>query len=227
MATLSHPNIVNIFDVDIQDGKPYIVMGFAEGGSLAARLRSGPIGLDEALRLAIPLADALAYAHSQGLIHRDLKPANVLLRPDGSPMLADFGLARSMVVDSAPQITATGAVLDTLAYMAPEQFGGRPTDARADIYAFGVMLYEMLTGRVPFDGAQPASSCRSSRYSTARWARSWGSPVVMPKRPTTRRWLPAPTRDSICKGSSSAARRCAIACSWRAVRRTERRYVRG
>src|SRR5262249_39584481 len=152
VAALSHPNIVNIFDVDIQDGKPYIVMDFAEGGSLAARLRSGPIGLDEALRLAIPLADALAYAHGQGLIHRDLKPANVLLRPDGSPVLADFGLARAAIVDSAAQITATGAVLGTLAYMAPEQFGGRPTDARADIYAFGVMLYEMLTGRVPFDG---------------------------------------------------------------------------
>jgi serine/threonine-protein kinase len=152
VAVLSHPNIVNIFDVDVQDGQPYIVMDFAEGGSLAARLRAGPIGLEETLRLAIPLADALAYAHAQGLIHRDLKPANVLLRPDGSPVLADFGLARPTLADSAAQITATGAVMGTLAYMAPEQFSGRPADARADIYAFGVMLYEMLTGRVPFDG---------------------------------------------------------------------------
>jgi serine/threonine-protein kinase len=152
VAALSHPHIVNIFDVDIQNGQPYIVMDFAEGGSLAARLRAGPLGLDETLRLAIPLADALAYAHGQGLIHRDLKPANVLLRPDGSPVLADFGLARPAVADSAAQITATGAVLGTLAYMAPEQFSGRPADARADIYAFGVMLYEMLTGRPPFDG---------------------------------------------------------------------------
>ena len=152
VAVLSHPNIVNIFDVDVQDGQPYIVMDFAPGGSLAARLQAGPIGLDETLRLAIPLADALAYAHSQGLIHRDLKPANVLLRPDGSPVLADFGLARPAVADSAAQITATGAVMGTLAYMAPEQFSGRPADARADIYAFGVMLYEMLTGRVPFEG---------------------------------------------------------------------------
>jgi len=152
VAVLSHPNIVNIFDVDVQNGQPYIVMDFAEGGSLAARLRAGPIALDETLRLAIPLADALAYAHGQGLIHRDLKPANVLLRPDGSPVLADFGLARPAVADSAAQITATGAVLGTLAYMAPEQFSGRPADTRADIYAFGVMLYEMLTGRVPFDG---------------------------------------------------------------------------
>ena len=152
VAVLSHPNIVNIFDVDVQDGQPYIVMDFAPGGSLAARLHGGPIAMDETLRLAIPLADALAYAHSQGLIHRDLKPANVLLRPDGSPVLADFGLARPAVADSAAQITATGAVMGTLAYMAPEQFSGRPADARADIYAFGVMLYEMLTGRVPFEG---------------------------------------------------------------------------
>jgi hypothetical protein len=152
VAVLSHPHIVNIFDVDVQDGQPYIVMDFAQGGSLAARLQAGPIALDETLRLVIPLADALAYAHSQGLIHRDLKPANVLLRPDGSPVLADFGLARPIIGDSAAQITATGAVMGTLAYMAPEQFSGRPADARADIYAFGVMLYEMLTGRVPFEG---------------------------------------------------------------------------
>jgi serine/threonine-protein kinase len=152
VAVLSHPNIVNIFDVDVHNGQPYIVMDFAQGGSLAARLRAGPLALDDVLRLAIPLADALAYAHGQGLIHRDLKPANVLLQPDGSPVLADFGLARPAVADSAAQITATGAVLGTLAYMAPEQFSGRPVDTRADIYAFGVMLYEMLAGRVPFDG---------------------------------------------------------------------------
>ena len=152
VAGLSHPNIVNIFDVDVQDGQPYIVMDFAPGGSLAARLQAGPLRLDEALRLAIPLADALAYAHTQGLIHRDLKPANVLLQPDGSPVLADFGLARPLVANSAAQLTATGAVMGTLAYMAPEQFSAQPSDARADLYAFGVMLYEMLTGRVPFEG---------------------------------------------------------------------------
>jgi len=152
VAVLSHPNIVNIFDVDVQDGQPYIVMDFAPGGSLAARLQAGPIALDETLRLAIPLADALAYAHGQGLIHRDLKPANVLLRLDGSPVLADFGLARPIIADSAAQITAAGVVSGTLAYMAPEQFSGQPADARADMYAFGVLLYEMLTGRVPFEG---------------------------------------------------------------------------
>jgi hypothetical protein len=152
VAVLSHPNIVNIFDVDVQDGQPYIVMDFAPGGSLAARLQSGPISLDETLRLAISLADALAYAHGQGLIHRDLKPANVLLSANATPVLADFGLARPIVGNSAAQITATGAVMGTLAYMAPEQFSAQPADARSDLYAFGIMLYEMLTGRVPFEG---------------------------------------------------------------------------
>jgi eukaryotic-like serine/threonine-protein kinase len=152
VAALSHPHIVNIFDVDVQNGQPYIVMDFVESGSLAARLRAGPLPLAEVLRLMIPLAEALEYAHRQGLIHRDLKPANVLLRSDGGPVLADFGLARAAQPDSAAKITATGAVLGTLAYMAPEQFSGQPTDARADIYALGVMLFEMLTGRPPFDG---------------------------------------------------------------------------
>ena len=152
VAGLAHPNIVNIFDVDIQDGRPYIVMEYLDAGSLADRLQAGPLTLAAALQLAAPLADALEYAHQRGLVHRDLKPANVLLRPDGSPVLADFGLARPVQTDSAAQITATGAVMGTLAYMAPEQFSGQPTDARADIYSFGVMLYEMLTGRLPFTG---------------------------------------------------------------------------
>lgn len=152
VAGLAHPNIVNIFDVDIQDGRPYIVMEYLDAGSLADRLQAGPLTLAAALQLAAPLADALEYAHQRGLVHRDLKPANVLLRPDGSPVLADFGLARPVQADSAAQITATGAVMGTLAYMAPEQFSGQPTDARADIYSFGVMLYEMLTGRLPFTG---------------------------------------------------------------------------
>ena len=152
VAGLAHPNIVNIFDVDIQGGRPYIVMEYLDAGSLADRLQAGPLTQAAALQLAAPLADALEYAHQRGLVHRDLKPANVLLRPDGSPVLADFGLARPVQTDSAAQITATGAVMGTLAYMAPEQFSGQPTDARADIYSFGVMLYEMLTGRLPFTG---------------------------------------------------------------------------
>jgi hypothetical protein len=152
VAGLSHPNIVNIFDVDVQDGQPYIVMDFVAGGSLAKRLASGPMPVDEAIEMLIPLAEALDYAHRQGLVHRDLKPANVLLQPDGSPVLADFGLARAAQPDTAARITASGMLLGTLAYMAPEQFAGGDADARTDIYALGVLFFEMLTGRVPFDG---------------------------------------------------------------------------
>lgn len=153
VAILSHPHIINIFDVDEDQGQPYIVMELLEGGSLAARLQKGAIPLNEALDLILPLLDALEYAHRQGVIHRDLKPANVLLRPDGSPVLADFGLARAMQPGpDDDRLTATGTVIGTLAYMAPEQFRGVPTDARTDIYAFGVMFFEMLTGKLPFDG---------------------------------------------------------------------------
>jgi hypothetical protein len=152
VAGLSHPNIINIFDVDIQDGQPYIVMDFVAGGSLSGRLASGPLSVDETIALLIPLAEALDYAHRQGLVHRDLKPGNVLLQPDGSPVLADFGLARAAQPDTAARITATGMLLGTLAYMAPEQFAGGAADARTDIYALGVLFFEMLTGRVPFDG---------------------------------------------------------------------------
>jgi hypothetical protein len=152
VAGLSHPNIINIFDVDVQDDQPYIVMDFVAGGSLAKRLASGPMPIDETIGLLIPLAEALDYAHRQGLVHRDLKPGNVLLQPDGSPVLADFGLARAAQPDTAARITATGMLLGTLAYMAPEQFAGGGADARTDIYALGVLFFEMLTGRVPFDG---------------------------------------------------------------------------
>lgn len=152
MASLSHPNIINILDIALAGERPYIVMELVDGGSLADRLEGGPLPLGEALDIALALTDALAYAHSQGVIHRDLKPSNVLLRHGGSPVLADFGIARTLAEAGSPRLTRDGALLGTPAYMAPEQFTGGPTDARTDIYALGVMLFQMLTGRVPFEG---------------------------------------------------------------------------
>jgi hypothetical protein len=151
VANLAHPNIVRIFDVDTHGGQPYIVMDFVEGGSLASRLAAGPLPLAQALPILTTLADALGYAHGQGIVHRDLKPANVLLRSDGSPVLADFGIARLAEAGAAAQLTATGAVLGTVAYMAPEQLRGN-ADARSDIYALGVLIFEALSGRRPFEG---------------------------------------------------------------------------
>ncbi|MEM8530434.1 MAG: protein kinase [Chloroflexota bacterium] len=152
VAGLAHPHIIRIFDIDVQDGQPYIVMDFVEGESLDKRLSAGPLSLDIVLQIMLPLTNALGYAHSQGVIHRDLKPANVLLRPDGSPVLADFGIARPLDTHTSAQLTATGALIGTLAYIAPEQFLGTGADQRSDIYALGIMLFEMLTGHPPFDG---------------------------------------------------------------------------
>jgi hypothetical protein len=152
VAGLSHPNIINIFDIDVFDGQPYLVMELITGGSLAGLLAHGPLPSDDIIQLALPLTDALEYAHQQGIVHRDLKPANVLLRTDGSPVLADFGLAVPALADSSARLTATGAIVGTPAYMAPEQFTGAPCDSRTDVYALGAMLFEMLTGQLPFNG---------------------------------------------------------------------------
>lgn len=151
VAGLSHPNIIRIFDVDLQDGQPYLVMELVEAGSLADRLGQ-PLTPDQVVVLGIALAQALDYAHGQGIVHRDLKPANVLLRADATPVLADFGLARAANPLPDQRITASGAVLGTVAYMAPEQLSSRPLDGRTDIYALGVLLFEALTGQLPFLG---------------------------------------------------------------------------
>jgi hypothetical protein len=125
-------------------------MDFAPGGDLARRVKNGPLPPLEAARIARDLARGLAHVHARGILHRDLKPANVLFSEDGSPQLVDFGLAR---IEGAEKLTATGALLGTPAYMAPEQTGGDTVDVRADVYGLGAVLYQMLAGRVPFEGA--------------------------------------------------------------------------
>jgi serine/threonine protein kinase len=166
IASLRHPNIVQIHDFDIQAGQPYIIMEYIRGPSLATYLDSihkrgakMPIGV--IIRLLPPLASALTYAHSQGIIHRDVKPGNIMLLSksgvitpgeplpyDVEPILTDFGLVRMM--DSA-KLTSSGAVTGTPAYMSPEQARGANVDGRTDIYALGIVLYEMLAGKVPFE----------------------------------------------------------------------------
>jgi Tol biopolymer transport system component/tRNA A-37 threonylcarbamoyl transferase component Bud32 len=161
IAALNHPNICTLFDV----GPNYLVMEFVTGATLADRIRQGPIPFEEALSIAKQIADALDAAHEKNIVHRDLKPANVNIRPDGSVKVLDFGLAKSgetqeVTPDSPTMMTGTmtGIILGTAGYMSPEQARGQDVDKRADIWAFGVVLYEMVTGKRLFEGATVSDS---------------------------------------------------------------------
>ena len=160
IASLSHPNICTLHDVGQQDGTMFLVMEKLDGATLAARLAQGPMTPAEAIACAIQIADGLAFAHRAGVVHRDLKPANVMLTKTRAKLL-DFGLAKvASGVEEHPTATALtfhGEILGTLPYMAPEQLQGSDVDARADIFAFGAMLHEMVTGQRAFTGSSQAS----------------------------------------------------------------------
>jgi ligand-binding sensor domain-containing protein len=154
IAKLEHPHILPVHDYGEQEGITYLVMRFIEAGTLKDKMAEpGPLDLDEALRILEQVGGALGYAHSQGVIHRDIKPSNVLVDPRGDCFLTDFGIAR--LVEGTAQFTATGGILGTPAYMAPEQGSGEKADARSDIYALGIILYEMVTGKVPYEAETP------------------------------------------------------------------------
>jgi serine/threonine protein kinase len=167
ISQLDHPHICALYDVGTQDGTAYLVMQYLEGETLAHRLTKGALPIDQALQYAIEIANALDAAHKAGVVHRDLKPGNVMLTRSGATLL-DFGLAKaaatagsvaglSILPTTPPGLTAQGAILGTFQYMAPEQLEGREADARTDIFAFGAVLYEMLTGKMAFEGKNQAS----------------------------------------------------------------------
>jgi tetratricopeptide (TPR) repeat protein len=160
-ARLRHPNIVQVYDVGLREGSPYLAMELVEGGSLADRLRRGPLSVREAAERIAAIARAIDHAHSAGIIHRDLKPGNILLAPDGTPKVADFGLAKRLDVEAGH--TQSGAVLGTPSYMAPEQAQGRAVGPSADIFALGAILYVCLTGRPPFPAATPLEMLLQAR----------------------------------------------------------------
>ena len=167
LAALNHPNVAHLYGFEESaTGAPALVMELVEGQTLAEMLKAqGALGLGDALAIAKQIADALEAAHEQGIVHRDLKPANIKVRADGTVKVLDFGLAKALDPNvssttadamNSPTLTAAfgtvqmGMILGTAAYMAPEQAKGKPVDKRADIWAFGVVFYEMLTGKCPF-----------------------------------------------------------------------------
>ena len=173
LASLNHPHIAQIYGLEEQPTRVALAMEFVEGDDLAQRLARGPLPLDDIFPIARQVGDALESAHAQGIIHRDLKPANIKVRPDGTVKVLDFGLAKAIRPTEAgphtdergirlqadlshsptmtsPAMTAAGVILGTAAYMSPEQARGKPVDKRADIWAFGCLLFEMLAGRRAF-----------------------------------------------------------------------------
>ena len=176
VAALNHPNICSLYDV----GPNYLVMELVEGQTLAERIEQGAIPLEESLTLARQIADALEAAHEKVIVHRDLKPGNIKIKPDGTVKVLDFGLAKvggtpAISSDDSPTLsvaqTAAGVILGTAAYMSPEQARGKPVDKRADIWAFGVVLYEMLTGMRLFSGDTISDTLAAVLRAEPEWDR--------------------------------------------------------
>ena len=201
LAALNHARIAGIYGLEHEAGGqlPFLVMELVEGEDLSSRIARGPIPIDEAVPIATQIAEALEAAHNAGVIHRDLKPANIKVRPDGTVKVLDFGLAKIAhgadsssksdlshlpTITSPAQLTGQGVVLGTAAYMSPEQAKGRAVDKRADVWAFGAVLYEMLTGRRCFDGEDVGETFAAILRATPDWS---ALPVATP--PAIRRLM--------------------------------------
>ena len=164
MAKLSHPNIVIVHDTGEETGRLFIIMEFVGGGTLKHKMAT-PMRMAEVIQIIQEVASALTYAHSMGIVHRDVKPVNVLMDPSGRAVLSDFGIAK--VLQTSAALTRDGAGVGTPEYMSPEQCRGGPVDARTDIYALGVMLYEMLTGHTPFEADNYTALAHAHIYEPA------------------------------------------------------------
>ena len=182
LASLNHPHIAQVHGFDDAGELHALVMELVEGPTLADLLARGPLAIDEALRIARQIAEALEAAHEHGIIHRDLKPANIKVREDGTVKVLDFGLAKALGPTGSasagamtshtpgPHATEAGVIRGTVAYMSPEQARGRVVDKRTDIWAFGCVLHEMLTGRLPFIGETPSDTIAAILEHTPDWS---------------------------------------------------------
>jgi serine/threonine protein kinase len=181
LASLNHPNIAAIYGLEESSGTNFLVLELVEGETLADRIKAGPVPVEESLKLALQIAEALEAAHEKGVIHRDLKPANIKVTPDGNVKVLDFGLAKAFARDkevnlsNSPTLseaaTLQGVILGTAAYMSPEQARGETVNKKADIWAFGCVLFEMLTGRATFEGRTVSDVLASVIKSEPEWKR--------------------------------------------------------
>ncbi len=181
LAGLNHPNIAAIYGIEEAEGKRFLVLELIPGDDLSKRISQGPVPVDESIAIALQVADALEAAHDQGVIHRDLKPANIVVTPDGAVKVLDFGLAKALDNDpmsgdisNSPTImgsspTLHGVILGTAGYMSPEQARGKRVDRRADVWAFGCVLYEMLMGKQLFVGETVSDTLASVLRSEPEW----------------------------------------------------------
>jgi serine/threonine-protein kinase len=183
LASLNHPNIGGIYGLEDSNGVQALVLELIDGQTLADRIEQGPIPLDEAFTIARQIAEALEAAHEQGIIHRDLKPSNIKVKRDGTAKVLDFGLAKALEPGSTvadisqsptvvrPAMTRMGVILGSAGYMSPEQARGKPVDKRADIWAFGCLLYEMLSGKQAFSGEDVSDVLASVLMREPDWTR--------------------------------------------------------
>src|SRR5262245_45293849 len=191
LAALNHQNIGTIYDVQQIGETRFLILELVEGQTLQEKLRQGPIPVEEALAIAKQIAEALEAAHERGVVHRDLKPANIKLTPDGKVKVLDFGLAKAFQAQSATALSNSptlmsasmpGAIVGTAAYMSPEQIKGRQVDRRTDIFAFGCVLYEMLTARAAFDGDDVTEILGSVLKTEPDWSKlPVGTPYAVQK----------------------------------------------
>ena len=188
-AALQHPNICTVYEIDEVNGQTFIAMAYLDGQELSQEIEAGPLKVERLLDLAEQVARGLQEAHGKGVVHRDIKPANIMVTTQGQAVLMDFGLAQ--LVHGGSKLTKEGTSVGTSAYMSPEQTTGEPIDLRTDVWALGVVLYEMATGQVPFQGHyEPLLSKLDSRYGNLDSMQA-ESPWSV-----SRRWTPKPVKQA-------------------------------